>query len=156
MERPLRMQAVAFAKHLGEAMRGRGMLVPGYGAACAFPDVDFDNGPGASDVADLVIGHRDLSYLADILPGLLDRAVPADYLLPPGDWIGCLTGLWGETWVPSINRTENSRNELKLLWRRRVLPRSVGPKKLNGDGTLARNYRISWQRAVPCVPHSSV
>ncbi len=156
MDQPPRTQAMEFAKHLGMAMRGRGMLVPGYGAACAFPDVDFDNGPGASDVADLVIGHRDLSYLADILPGLLDRAVPADYLLPPGDWIGCLTGLWGETWVPSINRTENSRNELKLLWRRRVLPRSVGPKKLNGDGTLARNYRISWQRAVPCVPHSSV
>jgi hypothetical protein len=103
MDQPPRTQAMEFAKHLGKAMIGRGMLVPGYGAACAFPDVDFDCGPGGGDVANLVIGHRDLSYLSDILPGLLDRAVPVDYLLPPGDWIGCLTGLWGETWVPSIS-----------------------------------------------------
>jgi Nuclease-related domain len=101
MDRPPRVQAIAFAKHLGDAMRSHGFQVPGYGAACAFPDVDFDAGPNCGDVAGLIIGHRDLPHLAAILPGLLDRAAP-DFALPTGDWIRCLTELWGETWVPAI------------------------------------------------------
>jgi hypothetical protein len=102
MDQSPRMQAMAFAKNLGRAMQDRGMPPPGYGAACAFPDVDFDSPPTAGDVAGLIIGRRDLAYLADVLPGVLERAVP-DYRLPPGDWIDCLTGLWGVTWVPSIS-----------------------------------------------------
>ena len=101
MDRPPRAQAIAFAKHLGDAMRSRMPIVPGYGAACAFPDVDFDAGPNCGDIAGLVIGRRDLPHLATILPGLLDRATP-DFALPAGDWTRCLTELWGETWVPAI------------------------------------------------------
>jgi hypothetical protein len=117
MDQPPRAQAIAFAKHLGKAMQGRGMQVPGFGAACAFPDVDFDAGPTGSDVAGLVISRLALPHLATILPDVLERAAP-DYALPPGDWIGCLTGLWGETWVPSISlrgRTDDAAERLLAL-----------------------------------------
>jgi hypothetical protein len=52
----------------------------------------------------------------------------------------------------SRRKSEQTRDV--TLWRRRVLPQSLSPKNLNRDGTLARTYRISWQRAVPRVPHS--
>jgi hypothetical protein len=72
MDRAPRAQALGFGKLLREAMLGRGMKAPGCGAASAFPDLDFDEGPTGSDVDGLVIGSA-LAYRSDEARDLADQ-----------------------------------------------------------------------------------
>ncbi|MCX5746457.1 MAG: nuclease-related domain-containing protein [Proteobacteria bacterium] len=78
LDRAPRQQALDFVKKLVGALRDRGIETPAYGVACAFPDVDFsdDLGPRAGDLADLVVGPRQLQWIEQALPALLARAVP--------------------------------------------------------------------------------
>lgn len=100
-----RQQAHGYARKLAEAIVGRGAERPPFGIACAFPDVDFSDelGPRAGDLAGLVLGQRQLAWLDQALPGVLERAVP-DYAMPRDRrWLTVLHELWGETWVPTLS-----------------------------------------------------
>jgi hypothetical protein len=105
LARAPRQQALDFVKKLVAALRARGVDTPPYGVACAFPDVDFsdDNGPGAGDLADLVIGPRQLEWIDKALAAVIDRAVP--HHAPPRNrrWLTAVHELWGETWVPTVS-----------------------------------------------------
>jgi hypothetical protein len=110
MDTPPRDQANGYVRLLVDAMRERGCEVPPYGVACAFPDVDFTDGPAAGDLDGLVIGRRQLAWLGEALPGLVDRALPHG-LAPPRSrkWIDVLHELWGETWVPTVSVADQVR-----------------------------------------------
>lgn len=104
-----RQQALGFVRRLADALRAHHVEVPPYGVACAFPDLDFSDGPGCSDLEGLVIGRRELDWLGDCLPRLLDRALPTQFPVPQNQrWIATLTALWGETWVPHVRLADQA------------------------------------------------
>ena len=108
LDRAPRQQALDFIKKLIGALRDRGVETPAYGVACAFPDVEFSDGlgPRAADLADLVLGPRQLQWLERALPPLLARACP-DHPAPKNRrWLTVLHELWGETWVPSLSLSD--------------------------------------------------
>lgn len=111
MKQPPRQQAQRYARKLAEAIIARGAAHPPWGIACAFPDVEFSDelGPSAGDVDGLVLGQRQLAWLAEALPGVLARAVP-DYAMPGEPrWLDVVHELWGETWVPRLSLVDAAR-----------------------------------------------
>jgi hypothetical protein len=85
--------------------------VPPYGVACAFPDVTFSEGPACGDLEGLVIGQREIDWLADCLPALMSRALPEKFAVPRSQaWIRALTDLWGETWVPHVRLADQAES----------------------------------------------
>lgn len=83
-----------------------GCQPPAFGAAVAFPDTDFDEGgaaqPTQDDLQGVVLGRRHLAWLAEALPAVVTRALPAPRPAA-GDWMKALHRLWGETWVPRLS-----------------------------------------------------
>lgn len=108
LERSPRDQALGFVRNLADAVSARcGAWVP-FGVACAFPDVDFDEGPQSGDLDGLVIGPRQLEWLEQALPGLMARAVPARALPADDRWLDVLHALWGDTWVPTVSLADEA------------------------------------------------
>lgn len=103
LEKSPRDQAQGFVRALGEALRKRGAEVPPYGVACCFPDCEFSSGPSSGDLEGLVLGHRDLDYLADALPAVLLTATGARPAPRSNTWTEAVRDLWGETWVPRVS-----------------------------------------------------
>lgn len=97
-----RQQAQGFVRGLVAAIQAR-TTSPPWEIACAFPDVEFSEGPTAGDVAGLVLGARELEWLAQSLPALVNRAL-ANRPAPSSDaWMDRVHELWGETWVPRVS-----------------------------------------------------
>lgn len=98
-----RQQAQGFVRALTAAIQARGAMAPPWEIVCAFPDVEFSEGPKAGDVAGLVLGERELTWLGQSLPLFAERAL-ANRQRPANDsWIDCVHELWGETWVPCVS-----------------------------------------------------
>ena len=118
-----RQQALGFVRHLMDAIRARGGEVPPYGVACAFPDVEFSQGPAAGDLDGLTLGQRELSWLETVLPTVLARALP-DRPVPRSDrWIPLVHALWGDTWVPHVrlaDRVEDAQERAIALDREQL------------------------------------
>ena len=104
-----RQQALGFVRHLADALRSHGAEIPPYGVACAFPDLSFSDAPDCADLDGLVIGQREIDWLGDCLPRLLDRALPTKFPIPRNQgWVATLTTLWGETWVPHVRLADQA------------------------------------------------
>ncbi len=112
LDRAPRQQALDFVKKLVGALRARDIEPPAYGVACAFPDVDFsdDVGPQGGDLADLVIGPRQLEWIAEALPPLSARAVPDHPPRRNRRWLAAVHERWGETWVASLYLADEARD----------------------------------------------
>ncbi|HEY3353867.1 MAG TPA: NERD domain-containing protein [Polyangia bacterium] len=157
-----RDQARGYVRKLARALEGRHIEAPPWGDACVFPDVDFNEGPGAGDLAGRVIGRRDLEWLDRVLTGLFDRAVPAR-AMPTGRWLEALHALWGETWVPPVRlrgRVEEAAahalalnaEQLGLLDFAAAMPRALvegqaGSGKTLVAAELCRRRAAAGQRA---------
>lgn len=101
MPKAPRDQAQAFVRQVAAELRRAGVTFPAFGVACAFPDMDFSEGPETGDLRGTVIGRRDLPWLPDVLPALVERVLPEPAPCND-DWIAALHRLWGETWVPHV------------------------------------------------------
>ncbi|MDZ7697762.1 MAG: AAA family ATPase [Deltaproteobacteria bacterium] len=102
METPPLDQALSFRKLLIERFKDFHVQLPTTGCAVCFPDMFFDKGPPGDDLRGLVIGAQELPYLKDILPVVMNRAVPDPWPVSSG-WMQAIQKLWGETWTPSIS-----------------------------------------------------
>ncbi len=120
-----RDQANRCVRKLVARLRDDGCAPPAYGVATCFPDLAFDRGPGAGDLAGLVLGADDLRWLERALPELLERALPPAGR-EQGRWIDALHRLWGESWTPTMRlgarvrldeerRTQLDARQLELL-----------------------------------------
>lgn len=98
-----RQQAQGFARALANAIQARGTKAPPWEIACAFPDVEFSEGPKAGDVTGLVLGARELAWLGQSLPALADRALTNRPTPANDSWMETIHELWGETWVPRVS-----------------------------------------------------
>lgn len=126
LSRAPRDQAQGFVRRLVDAVAARCGARPPYGVAVAFPETDFSAPPTTGDLDGLVIGARELPYLAEVLPALMRRALPDGRLPRDRRWLEALRELWGETWVPTVSlshRADDARarrvalddEQLKLL-----------------------------------------
>ena len=94
-------QANTFAHRLLERLETEGTRPPAFGTAVCFPDCEFEVPPRQDDLRGVVLGARDLPWLAKLLPSLLDRALhPTRGEM--GNWGRALNDLWGETWIPRV------------------------------------------------------
>ena len=100
MKSPPLDQAHRFARILLKKFRDRGLVPPPVGVAVAFPDTEFASQPTQGDLEGLVMGARDVPYLDELLPALMDRALPANgrRTPPTPDWVAFLHQLWDESW----------------------------------------------------------
>jgi hypothetical protein len=104
-------QGNGFLRRLRERLGEWNCWPPAWGAAVAFPDVEFDEQPWQDDLRGVVLGKNHLSWLDQYLPAAIERALPA----PDGghgEWTKRLHQMWGETWVPSLSlghRVEEAR-----------------------------------------------
>lgn len=112
MAKAPREQAQSFARNLVEAVARRGGEPPPWGIACCFPDCEFsdDAAPASGDLEGLVIGGRQLGWLAEALPALYERAVPKRRVPPIHKWAPKLQELWGDTWVPALGLADQIRD----------------------------------------------
>lgn len=92
-------QAHRFVRILIDKFKDRRLFAPPIGVAAVFPDTDFDAQPTQGDLEGLVIGPRELPYLEEALPRILERALRehTGHLFAP-DWVGFLHSLWCESW----------------------------------------------------------
>lgn len=103
LEKSPRDQGQSFVRALGEALRRSNAEVPPFGVACCFPDCEFSTGPTTGELEGLVLGRRDLDYLAQALPTVAATAVGARAAAKSDAWMEAVTRLWGETWVPRVS-----------------------------------------------------
>jgi hypothetical protein len=101
-------QAHRFVRNLIAKFKDKGLFAPPIGVAVVFPDTDFDAQPTQGDVEGLVIGARELPYLEEALPRILDRALRehTGHLFAP-DWLGILHGLWCESWPLGMSLSQS-------------------------------------------------
>ncbi len=97
-----RDQALGYAKKLHTRLMEVGFQSVPYGVITIFPDTPFSFSPSQDDLSDLVIGAQDIPWLIESIQAKLDKAFPANYLVPQSNWIGGLHNLWGETWIPKL------------------------------------------------------
>lgn len=103
LEKSPRDQGQSFVRALAEALRKANAEVPPYGVACCFPDCEFSTGPATGELEGLVLGLRDLDYLVEALPTLMQRAIGERPAARSNAWMEAVTRLWGETWVPRVS-----------------------------------------------------
>jgi hypothetical protein len=101
-------QGVKFAKRLARRLGDFDCAAPAYGAAVCFPDTDFEKGPGGDDCESVVLGRRQLEWLGEALPGVVERALPPPQVAR-GAWVERLHALWGETWIPGLELGRRAR-----------------------------------------------
>ena len=111
---PPREQALKFAHELAGRMRREGCPPPAFGVATCFPDTAFDVGPTQDDLVGRVLGAQDLGWIANALPALVDRCLPAPFDVPK-HWIDRLHKLWGETWTPRLALGHRMRLDAERL-----------------------------------------
>ncbi len=70
-------QAHGFVRKLVRRLLDWNCEAPAYGAALAFPDTDFDVQPTEDVLKGVVIGRSHLPWLPDVLPSVVERALPA-------------------------------------------------------------------------------
>ena len=101
-------------RNLAGAVQARSGETPPFGIACAFPDVEFSDGPANGDLDGLVIGRRQLEWLAEALPPLMERAL-GGRTARNAKWISALHAIWGETWVPRVRLVDRIEDAARHL-----------------------------------------
>ena len=100
-------QAHRFVRLLLAKFRDKGLTSPPIGIATVFPDTDFERPPSQGDLEGLVIGARDLPYLGDVLPQVLETALrPITWGKPAPDWVSFVHDLWCESWPAAMNLSQ--------------------------------------------------
>jgi len=107
-ERPMKMppldQAHRFVRILLGKCKERELVPPVAGVDVVFPDTEFEGQPTQGDLEGLVLGARELPYMEELLPGLLERALPAGMRRRPSpEWTAFLHALWCESWPAAMN-----------------------------------------------------
>jgi hypothetical protein len=126
LDRSPREQGMTLARNLAREIQAREADAPPYDAACAFPDVDFSDGPRTGDLTGLVLGPHELDWLGAALPALFDRALGSRPAPRNRKWLHIVHELWGETWAPHVRledkveracerAIELDREQLRLL-----------------------------------------
>jgi hypothetical protein len=95
-------QALRFQKRLVQRLQDCGCRPPAFGSAVIFPDMLFDVGPGQDDLSRVTLGKRDLAWIEEALPKVMESALPGP-AGSRGPWLDKLHGLWGETWIPRLS-----------------------------------------------------
>lgn len=103
-------QGLAFVHRLVRRLDEEGVRPPAFGAAVCFPDCLFERAPAQDDLARVVIGQRELGWLREALPALMDRALPVASS-GRSNWIDVLHRFWGETWIPRVSLGYRARDE---------------------------------------------
>jgi hypothetical protein len=81
---------------------GNKLAPPPIGKGVVFPDTVFDEQPTQGDLQGLVLGSRELPYLAEVLPDFLKSAVPSGIRRRPSPgWKELLHSWWCESWPES-------------------------------------------------------
>ena len=109
MARGPRKQAFRLRRLLLERLADAHCEPPAHGIATCFPDAAFSAPPSQDDLAGTTLGEQDLRWLDQVLPSLVDRALPAPGS-QRGNWLGRLHELWGETWKPRLTLGHRARN----------------------------------------------
>ena len=114
--RPPRDQAHGYIEKLRKqlAFRFPALRLPFFAIATAFPETDDDVEPTNGDVAGTTLTKRDLPFLCDALPALVERLFK-DAPAPDGPWIEALHDVWGETWVRDLSLGARTRRAEKDL-----------------------------------------
>jgi hypothetical protein len=101
-------QALDFMTKLLKRLDAWGCQPPAWGAAVAFPDVDFDEPPHQDDLRDVVLGRTQLTWLEQYFDKVVERAIPkaGD---GRGEWMKRLHEMWGETWVGALSLGTRAR-----------------------------------------------
>ncbi len=94
-------QALGFLKKLTRRLADDGCQAPAFGAAVCFPETAFEAPPTQDDLAGVVLTERELGWLADALPAVVERALPKPGAAA-GPWMERLHRYWGETTVPAL------------------------------------------------------
>jgi hypothetical protein len=107
-ERPMKMPPIDQAHRFVRILLGKYMehelVPPVIGVAAVFPDTEFESQPTQGDLEGLVLGARELPYMEKLLPGLLERALPAGIRRRPSpEWTTFLHALWCESWPAAMN-----------------------------------------------------
>lgn len=113
--KPPREQAHSFAKNLARRIRNACDESPPWGIACAFPDVEFSDGPTSGDLEGLILGGRHLDYAEHSLPLVLEKALPKRDVPEGGRWLDVLHSLWGETWVPRLGLRDRVNSSIERV-----------------------------------------
>ncbi|HZZ83946.1 MAG TPA: AAA family ATPase [Anaeromyxobacteraceae bacterium] len=101
LERAPLDQALGFLKKLNRRLADDGCQAPAFGAAVCFPETAFEAPPTQDDLAGVVLTQRELGWLADALPAVVERALPKPRDAV-GPWMERLHRYWGETTVPAL------------------------------------------------------
>ncbi len=111
-------QAHRFVRTLIAKFKDKQMFAPPIGVAVVFPDTDFDVQPTQGDLEGLVIGPRELPYLDEALPRILERALRerTGQLFAP-DWVGFLHSIWCESWPlgMSLSQVVKGREAKRIM-----------------------------------------
>jgi hypothetical protein len=107
-ERPMKMPPLDQAHRFVRVLLGKcnelEIALPPIGVAAVFPDTEFEVQPTQGDIEGLVLGARELPYMEELLPGLLERALPAGMRRRPSpEWTAFLHALWCESWPAAMN-----------------------------------------------------
>jgi hypothetical protein len=103
-------QGLDFVHRLVRRLDEEGHRPPAFGAAVCFPDCLFEKAPGQDDLARVVIGSRELGWLREALPALMERALPTASSARTS-WIDAIHRMWGETWIPQVSLGYRARDE---------------------------------------------
>ena len=115
LDKAPRQQALGVVHAIVAHLRAQQLETPAFGVAAAFPDTEFTTPPTGSDVAGLVLGQRDLAWLARVLPELMSRALPDRAPCATTRWIKAIHALWGETWVPTVSLRDAADDATRRL-----------------------------------------
>jgi len=131
-EKPMRIepmrQAVWCRVALLNIFRSRRMWAPAVGEAVCFPDCSYEEPPSQGDLVGRVIGAKELPYLDEALPKLMESTTRRFRgRKPDKGWIRVIHDLWCENWPQAMNlsmrtreaaekRVKLDQNQVEALW----------------------------------------
>jgi hypothetical protein len=110
---PMR-QAVWCRASLVNIFKSRRMWSPAIGEAVCFPDTEYEVPPTQGDLLGRVIGARELPYLEEVLPELMEKATERfRERKPDKGWVKLIHDLWCENWPKAMDLSMRTREEIE-------------------------------------------
>ena len=107
-------QAVWCRASLVNIFKSRRMWSPAIGEAVCFPDTEYEVPPTQGDLLGRVIGARELPYLEEVLPKLMERATERFRgKKPDKGWVKLIHDLWCENWPKAMDLSMRTREEIE-------------------------------------------
>ncbi|TYO98084.1 AAA domain-containing protein [Geothermobacter ehrlichii] len=147
-----REQGLGYARKLHTRLKEAGLLSVPFAVLSIFPDTAFSNPPNQDDISELLLGSQDIPWLIDSIQSKLDKAFPAGFLVPDGNWAGQLHRLWGESWAPRLKLGHkariNAEERLKLdAEQLRLIDCLLGNRRLLVEGVAGSGKTLIAREA---------